>query len=975
MTSPFACRRTCAIHLRCPHCQNAIELVDAEPVQGQILCPSCGSSIDVDATATTDYPTPTVRIGSFELHERLGMGHFGVVYRGHDNRLDRTVAVKIPRPGNVESSEEGFNRFLREGRSAAQLRHPGIVSVHEVGMHGGQPYIVSDFVDGVSLADHLTGIRLSLREAAELVARLADALQYAHECGVVHRDVKPANIMLERRASSHASSASVPAKNGAGAASVDRGWTASPRLTDFGLAKRDAGEITMTMDGQVLGTPAYMSPEQARGDAHRVDGRSDEYSLGVILYELLTGARPFRGNTRMILQQVLHDDPTPPRRLNDRIPRDLEVVCTKALAKEPDRRYSSCGELATDLRRWLDGRPIAARPAKLIEKSWRWCRRNPVVAALLASLLLVFAGGLTGTTWKWWEARLERDEAERQRRRAEVHYEKAFAVVDRMLTRVADKNLAHIPHMDEERRRLLEDALEFYRGFLAEQSADPVIRWETARAYSKTADIYHLLGRFDQAEAAYRRGRELLETLSAEFPAEPRYRHELGRSLRTIGALLAGTERRAEGEIELRKALDIERALADADPDRSEYRGELVEIYRVLSRLSAAASRPDESLKLLTNALDLAKPLARATPRTLENEASLAYCFSDQGNVLSKLGLSVNAVEAWEEASALLENLVREDPQSREYGSGLAALYTNLGPGYRALERTADAERAYQRALTTYDALIDAHQHIPEYQVGRAKAHNNVGFFYERLGNSVLAERHYREALAQHEALAKRFPRQIDYSLNFAGTAANWANSLRDRQKLDEALSWYERAIATAAAVHQREPKIAYARDTLHIAHYGRALAMLKLDRRADSVKDWAQVVKLSEGQKGDSYRIYRPRALAYVGDHARSMEEVDALLSANDRRGFVFEECARACTLASTAARDDAKLDAERKAGLIERYASRAVELLTKAAAAGLYKTSAKAEGLKKNTLFEPLHDRSDYQEFIRSLDAKPQK
>lgn len=322
----------------------------------------------VDSHGKNQHAGEHVRyFGAYEILEELGSGGMGVVYKARHVRLKKLVALKMIRAG-VFASELEVSMFKAEVRSAAKLEHAGIVAVHEVGMHAGQHFYAMDYVAGGSLSKLHRDEPVPAKRAAELVRQLSEAVHYSHGEGIVHRDLKPANILLTTKG--------------------------EPRISDFGLAKRmwigeDSVAVNMTETGKILGTPGYMSPEQAEGKTNLVAAPTDIYALGAVLYALLTSRAPFVGESHVqIIQQVTRNEPVAPRMLNPNVPQDLETICLKCLSKEPHDRYGTAQLLADDLQRFLEGRPVLARPISRPARAWRWCRRNPVTAALATALLL-----------------------------------------------------------------------------------------------------------------------------------------------------------------------------------------------------------------------------------------------------------------------------------------------------------------------------------------------------------------------------------------------------------------------------------------------------------------------------------------------------------------------------------------------------------------------------------------------------------
>jgi WD40 repeat protein/serine/threonine protein kinase len=383
-------------------------------------------------------PGPGSRFGDYELLQEIARGGMGVVYRARQVSLHRLVALKMIRDGRLASAEE-VERFRREAEAAAALEHPHIVPVYEVGEHEGRCYFSMKWIEGGSLAERLSALgsrpSADCRGAAQFVVAIARAVHHAHQHGILHRDLKPANILLQARVTTNHTNntnkktkergiqliTASPSKSDCSASSYscDSWGDFFPMVTDFGLAKRVAGDGMPTRSGLIVGTPSYMAPEQAAG-SKGLTTAVDVWGLGAILYELLTGRPPFQGESTLeVLRQVQEEEPPRPRAPNPQVDRDLETICLKCLRKEPQSRYGSAEALADDLTRWLGGEPIQARPVGIAERLRKWAWRRPAVAALAATLAAIIPTALLLISWQWYEAVAARREKEDQQRLAD----------------------------------------------------------------------------------------------------------------------------------------------------------------------------------------------------------------------------------------------------------------------------------------------------------------------------------------------------------------------------------------------------------------------------------------------------------------------------------------------------------------------------------------------------------------------------
>jgi serine/threonine protein kinase len=702
-------------------------------------------------------PVPT--LPGYELLGELGRGGMGVVYKARHIGLNRLVALKMILAG-AHAGPADLARFRREAEAAACLQHPNIVQIFEIGEAEGHPFFALELVAGGSLAPRLDGTPHSPQAAARLIETLARAVQYAHEQGIIHRDLKPANILLQK------SEIRNPKSEISGAS--DFGFRISdfsPKITDFGLAKRVADSTGPTQSGTVLGTPSYMAPEQAGGKHRETGPATDVYALGAILYELLTGHPPFKAATPLdTVLQVLTEEPVAPARLQPRLPRDLETICLKCLHKEPRRRYASAAALAEDLRRFLADEPILARPVGRIERTVKWARRRPALAGLLAvSLAAGIALGIGGFVY---QTNLQRSntqltaalqQATQEHDRAQAHLEKALTVVDQMLTQVTDDRLANVPEVVELRRRLLGQARDYYQWSLQREDQNPLVRQQTARACFWTAGLHVLVGETREALVFGKEAVDLQSKLVADFPDEPQFRFDLSKTYGYLGHAYALNQDIVHAGDAYQKAVALEEELVQSYQDVAEYRAALAGSQTFLG-FFYSFQNPAVAEKHLRAAVDLSDRLVHDHPDVADYQCLLASAYGNLASARVRDGRVSETAECVRKGLALLQPAGREPPrQGRNYTWALGTLKLNEGMLDLGARRLPQAETHLTEGLAALEQLAQQTRSFP-WRLQVAMYYPVLGQLYEQRNQPAKAEETQRkgfEALAQ---LAHDFP-------------------------------------------------------------------------------------------------------------------------------------------------------------------------------------------------------------------------
>jgi tetratricopeptide (TPR) repeat protein len=718
-------------------------------------------------------PAPEPTFGSYKLLAPIGRGGMGVIWKALDQRLNRVVALKMLL--SSDPSPLDLQRFRNEAEAAALLDHPHIVPIYEVGERDGQMFFSMKLVEGGSLAAHLAEFRRRPQDAARVLAEVARAVHYAHQRGILHRDLKPGNILLEAR------------QGGA------EPHQYVPLVTDFGLAKR-LGAQELTQPGALIGTPGYMAPEQARGHQAAVTTASDIYGLGAVLYALLTGSAPFAGDDLLrTLEQVRTREPEPPRSRNPLVPRDLELICLKCLDKEPQRRYASAAALADELDRFRAGKPLVqTRPVGNAERLWRWFRRNPVLGSLAAAVVLLLASVAVIASVGYYRLKTANEREHASRLRAEDNLQVAREAV----AYFAD--LSEQPQMQKRglenlRREMRRRARDFYTQLVRQQPNDARLEAERGQAFVQLGRMNALLGAAGDAVAAHRQAEQIFADLCRKYPGVPGYEEGLAQALLEQGLLYQLSRQFPDARRVLDEALPIRKRLADEHPDVPAYQERLSRALHHLARFYQVTRQTGTAQKTYEEAQHRLEQLlaAQGSNRALYAEL-LAGTHINLGTLLLDRGDVPKARAHYETARDLLSPFDAENPGNPRRLDLLAEAHHLLG----SLERGRSPERAlpaYDASLKVLQRLTRDHPDVPDYQF-------HLGSVYHARGYALLL-------MAQKD-------------------------SLRNTDLLDEADAWYAKAAGVLEPLVRDYDEVRFPgeRDRFSPAHFPEELGKIHYD-------------------------------------------------------------------------------------------------------------------------------------------------
>jgi serine/threonine protein kinase len=775
--------------------------------------------------------------GDYELIRELARGGMGVVFEARQVSLNRPVALKMILTG-VLASDDDRRRFRLEAEAVANLDHPQIVPIHEVGEHAGFSYFSMKLIPGGSLATGLCTFIDRPRDAARVVATVARAVHHAHQRGILHRDLKPSNVLLD-----------------------DEG---SPHVVDFGLAKRTetGGELTAT--GAVLGTPAYMAPEQAMGKRGQVTIATDVYGLGAILYTLLAGKAPFGGDSVIdTLEQVKLRIPDPPSGPKRDVARDLQTICLKCLEKDPARRYPSAEALATDLESYLRGEPITARRISQVERAWLWAKRRPAIAALSAATILAVLAGTSAVIAV--QARANRNLSgkntelantigllDQERIRAKQREEQAIDAVKRFRDSVTNEpRLKNSAELEELRKRLLKEPLEFFKSLRAQLEADHDTRVEALEALAKAAfelgELTAEIGDKEDALGAHQQARAIRVRLVRENPNVTKLQSGLAASHNNIGILLSETGKPTEALAAYEQARAIRERLVRENPAVTKFQCDLAAICANIALVLRKTGRPVEALAGYEQAIAIEERLARENPTITEFQSGLAIDRFNVGLLLSETGKPVEALAAYEQAQAIQKRLARRNPTVTQFQSHLANSTMRIGLLLSDTGKPTEGLEACEQARAIHERLARENPTVTEFQSDLANVHILIANLLGETGKHTAALEAHQQGHAIRERLARGNPKVTEFQSDLAISHNTIGNLLGETGKVVEALAAHEQARAIQERLARENPTDTEGQSGLARSHISIGLLLRDTGKPAEALEAFQQARSIRE--------------------------------------------------------------------------------------------------------------------------------